>query len=177
LQRVSAPRPAPVAPLAAAENGQPRHTLELEKLLADEFPLTPTERAAKLKNGTRVFRNRIAWALHHFSRARLVERQGKSVYAITQRRRDVLNSHRTSIDVKVCMEFNEWHDSKKTRARKRAAVAKEATAPAELSRVALRSKRPARGRTRGSGADRPRRTAADDLPERRAAASGGDPRG
>src|SRR5436190_14981524 len=135
--------------LVLLEDGRPRHSRDdLEPRLAGEFSLTRAERAKKLKNGTPVFRNRIAWALHHFTRARLVERQPKSVYAITQRGREVLAAHPRSIDLKLCMQFDEWHDSKRARARKRAARGTERTAPAEQSGVAQTTKRPGRAKAR-----------------------------
>jgi restriction system protein len=136
--------------LVLLEDGQPQHSDDLEEALADEFSLTPTERAAKLGSQTRVLKNRIAWALHHFSRARLVERRGKSIYAITQRGEEALASHPQSIDVKVCMQYDEWHDSKQTRARKRAAGVAEGEPTVPSSIAPRRARRPQAENAKGT---------------------------
>jgi len=46
----------------------------------------------------------------------VIERVGPSVYRITERGQQVLVAHPTSIDISVCQQFDEWHQSKTQRA-------------------------------------------------------------
>ena len=70
-----------------------------------------------LENGTSRWNNLVAWALHHLSRARLVERPRKSraEYRITPRGLDALSTGE-AINVQFCMQYPEWHRSKRERA-------------------------------------------------------------
>jgi restriction endonuclease Mrr len=93
---------------------QPGEAIRSE--LASRFSITPSQRAEVLENGISRWANLVAWALHHLSRARLVERpkKSRSEYRITHRGREVLASGE-DINVRLCMRFPEWHRSKRER--------------------------------------------------------------
>jgi hypothetical protein len=101
--------------LVTIEDGCEWKSSDIQSALARQFSLTDTDLAETLRGGGNRFVNLVAWALHHLSRAKLVERRRPSVYRITDRGRTVLAEHPTSIDVEVCMRFDEWHHSKTRR--------------------------------------------------------------
>jgi Mrr N-terminal domain len=89
---------------------------EIREVLASRFSVTTAMRSVLLENGTPRWNNLVAWALHHLSRARLVDRPRKSraAYRITQRGQDLLASG-VAVDVRACMQYPEWHRSKRER--------------------------------------------------------------
>lgn len=84
---------------------------ELRAALSQHFSLTPADLRQENRSGRNRYTNLVAWALHHLSRARLVERRGPSVYRITERGSEVLATHAVRVDIAVCAEFDEWHHS------------------------------------------------------------------
>jgi restriction system protein len=104
--------------LVALEDGQDHTSGEIRSALVREFSLTDHDLAERNPRSPHTrFVNHVAWALHHLSRAKLVERRRPQVYRITQRGRTVLATHPTSVDIKVCQRFDEWHHSRARRAR------------------------------------------------------------
>jgi restriction endonuclease Mrr len=95
------------------DSGQLEASEEIRAGLARQFGITAEQRADLLENGTPRWNNLVAWALHHLSRARLVERprKAKAEYRITQRGRDAAASSAV-IDVAFCQKFPEWHLTK-----------------------------------------------------------------
>lgn len=89
---------------------------EIRDVLAQRFSVTPAMRADLLENGTPRWNNLVAWALHHLSRARLVDRPRRSTaaYRITQRGQDLI-ARGVDVDVRACMQYPEWHRSKRER--------------------------------------------------------------
>ncbi len=93
-------------------------TRELASRLADELGLTAEERHETLRNGSNLFRNRIAWALVYLGMARLVERKTRGIYRITARGRDVLAEGPERIDnefLRRFPEYLEWRTGKRSR--------------------------------------------------------------
>src|SRR4051794_30902910 len=97
--------------LVALADGAEHESSELRARVAEALQLTGRDLAERLPRGGNRFTNLVAWGLHHFSRAELVERRRTSVYRLTDRGRSVLTAHPTSVDVGVCMQFDEWHQS------------------------------------------------------------------
>ena len=96
--------------LVALEDARERPSSEIRAILAAQFELSEQELAERLPSGTQNrFTNVVAWALHHLSRARLVDQRRPSVYCITARGRDVLAAPTTSVDIHVCAQFDEYH--------------------------------------------------------------------
>lgn len=54
--------------LASLADGQTRRSRDVIEAMADEFALTPEERAAKVPSGQRRIDNRAGWALSYLSR-------------------------------------------------------------------------------------------------------------
>jgi restriction endonuclease Mrr len=100
--------------------------------LADQLSLTEQDRAIENPSGRNRFTNLVAWALHHLFRARLIEKIASSQYRISARGREVLASHPNFVGLDVCMSFEEWHESRRTRraSAKRAASERRTLAPA-----------------------------------------------
>lgn len=71
--------------LAALDDGREWPSGEIRALLAAEFSLTERDLAERTSTGKNRYINTVAWALHHLSRALLVEKVAPSVYRITQR--------------------------------------------------------------------------------------------
>ena len=69
--------------------------------LADEFQLTPEERAALLPSGRqRTFDNRTNWAKSHLKHAGLIESTKRGYFKITPRGQEVLDQHPVRIDLR-----------------------------------------------------------------------------
>jgi restriction system protein len=115
------------------EDGRDRPSRDIRAALAREFSLTQDELSERLPHSTTLrFTNTVAWALHHLSRACLVERRGPSLYAITERGREVLAVHTTTVDIEVCAQFDEWHHSRVRRAARRRASHEESPTTSPL---------------------------------------------
>ena len=69
--------------LVTLEDGAEWSSADIQAVLAGEFDLSSADLTQALRNGQGRFTNRVAWALHHLFRARLVERRDTSVYRIT----------------------------------------------------------------------------------------------
>jgi restriction system protein len=86
-----------------------RSTSRLLEGLADQFGLTPEERAQLLPSGRgQLFRNRIGWALTYLSRARLIERVSRGVYRLSDRGRSVLAAPPDRISIAFLRQFSEF---------------------------------------------------------------------
>jgi restriction system protein len=88
----------PVLRLAA--DGKDHGVEELRKRIALEFDVTPEEQATKLKSGSTVFVNRVAWALAELNLAKAVTLIQKGVYRISNRGLGILNANSSDITVK-----------------------------------------------------------------------------
>jgi restriction system protein len=83
--------------LVLLEDGQERTSEEIRTALASQFSMTLANLAERTARGPHTrFVNLVAWALHHLSRACLVERRRPSVYRSTERGRRVLAAHPTT---------------------------------------------------------------------------------
>lgn len=82
--------------------------------LADEFSLSPEERAQLLPSGRQTtFANRVHWAKSHLSKAGLLELTRRAYFRITSRGQDMLRASPTRIDLATLMQFAEYRDFRK----------------------------------------------------------------
>lgn len=97
-------------PLLRQLNDGHEHALgELIDALADEFALTPEERAQLLPSGRQsVFRNRVGWARTYLNKAGLVESSRRGVWCLTERGRTALAQAPSRIDNRFLSQWPEF---------------------------------------------------------------------
>jgi restriction system protein len=85
--------------LRLASHGSIRTTEAIERL-SDEFSLTEAERGELLASGrqTRVA-NRVYWTFVHLTKAELLKREARGLYAISEEGRKALSENPTNIDL------------------------------------------------------------------------------
>lgn len=89
---------------------------EIRDAVAARFPqITPQDREERDTGNRKRYDNLIAWGLHHFVRARIIEKLGPGRYRITQRGHEVLAKYPGRIDIAVCKTFPEYEESKRSR--------------------------------------------------------------
>lgn len=94
--------------LIAASKGEVRIGQVVEQL-ADEFQLSPEDRALLLPSGKQTtFANRTHWAKSHLSKAGLVELTKRGYFRITPRGQEVLDRRPARIDLNFLMQFEEF---------------------------------------------------------------------
>jgi restriction system protein len=93
--------------LRLAGDGAERPIPEMRERIAQELNLTPDELAEKLKNGTGVFANRLAWAVSYLAKAELLKPTARGLYQITERGCALLDRGLPAITVKTLHEFPE----------------------------------------------------------------------
>src|SRR5947209_153658 len=82
--------------------GNERPIADVRALLAAQFSLTPAELAERLPSGlAKTFDNRVGWAATYLYRVGLLVRPRRSVYAITDRGREVLAANPERVDLTV----------------------------------------------------------------------------
>jgi restriction system protein len=101
--------------------GGERPIAEVRAALASKFDLTPEELAERLPSGTaKTFDNRVGWAATYLYRVGLLIRPRRSVYAITERGREVLAANPDRIDLTVLSQFPEFAEFRKPSTPRRA---------------------------------------------------------
>jgi len=99
----------PLLRLAGAHRASDLPTAE--KLLGDEFGLTPDERATMLPSGQQTaLRNRTGWASFYLMKAGLLVKPKRGYFEITDRGRDVLKSPPSNIDKAFLAGFPEFRE-------------------------------------------------------------------
>jgi restriction system protein len=89
---------------------------EMTDCLADQFKLSPEERAAQLPSGVKdVMYSRVHWAKTYLLEAGLLESVARGRYRITQRGLDVLASNPSRIDNKYLEQYKEFLDFRRRR--------------------------------------------------------------
>jgi len=90
-----------------ADSGE-RSIAEVRAVLGTKFALTPEELAERLPSGlAKTFDNRVGWAATYLYRVGLLVRPRRSVYAITERGREVLAANPERVDLTVLSQFPE----------------------------------------------------------------------
>jgi len=97
-------------PVLKFANEQGEHTLrQATDHLAEEFGLTPEERAQLLPSGRQpTFYNRVSWARGYLKLAGLLQPTEHNHMTISTRGRDVLKSAPAKIDMKLLEQFPEY---------------------------------------------------------------------
>jgi restriction system protein len=93
---------------AVAEADGPVTSSGLRTAVAESLGLSSTDRAETIPSGAPVFDNRVHWAVTYLVQAGLLARPKRGVVAITQRGRDVLQSHPQRIDNALLERFPEF---------------------------------------------------------------------
>lgn len=118
--------------LRAAADGEVRINDIVERL-ADEFSLSPDERAHLLPSGKQTtFANRVHWAKSYLGKAGLVELTRRAHFRITDRGREVLAAPPERIDIKFLNRFPDFQRYQEAEAQAQADAAtggKTAQAP------------------------------------------------
>ncbi|WP_045840335.1 restriction endonuclease [Comamonas thiooxydans] len=95
--------------LSYLADGSEHSLRETEEALAEQFGLTPAERAELLPSGQQgVFKNRIGWARTYLKKAGLIEAPKRAVFRITARGQEVLASKPLRIDSKYLEQWPEF---------------------------------------------------------------------
>jgi restriction system protein len=95
--------------LRATRDGREHSLQELLDIVASDFSLSEQERNALLPSGKQgLFYNRLGWAKAYLAKAKLLQATRRSHYRITDRGLTVLNSNRTSINMKFLEQFPEY---------------------------------------------------------------------
>lgn len=122
-----------------ASGGGERPIADVRAVLAAKFALTEEELAERLPSGlAKTFDNRVGWAATYLYRVSLLVRPRRSVYAITERGRDVLAANPDRIDLTVLSQFTEFAEFRKARGTRRA---RAATTPASVTDTATPEER------------------------------------
>ena len=96
--------------------GGERPIADVRAALAAKFALTPEELAERLPSGAaKTFHNRVGWAATYLYRVGLLVRPRRSVYAITERGREVLAANAERVDLTVLSQFPELARFRKPR--------------------------------------------------------------
>lgn len=82
--------------------------LELVNRIADKLALSDDERRTRLANGQTVLRNRVAWAVSHLGRARLLDNTRRGYWRITDRGRFLLDEQPLQIDIRFLRRFEDY---------------------------------------------------------------------
>lgn len=91
------------------EAGNEHSLREAEESLAQQFQLTPIERAERLPSGQQGgFHNRIGWARTYLKKAMLLESPKRAVIRISERGRQVLAANPVRIDAKFLEQWPEF---------------------------------------------------------------------
>lgn len=102
--------------LRFAGDGEEHTTREAIEHLAQEFRLSPEDRAQVLPSGRQTtFANRTYWAFVYLRKAGLLELVRRGVYRITQRGMEVLKEKPSKIDMKYLTRFPEYRDFRSAR--------------------------------------------------------------
>ena len=98
--------------LLAASHGETR-IADVVANLANEFHLSPDERAALLASGKQtIFANRVHWAKTYLNKAGLLEGTKRGHFRITKRGQEVIASRPTRIDNVFLGQFDEFRKFK-----------------------------------------------------------------
>ncbi len=123
----------PVLQAVAGAEG-PVTSSALRNAVAESVGLSAADRAETIRSGAPVFDNRVHWAVTYLVQAGLLVRPKRGVVAITERGRDVLQSHPQRIDNALLERFPEFVEFRKrsgTRPRSKLTAGREQSAAAD----------------------------------------------
>ena len=97
--------------LKLAGNNQVDTLVKAEQILADQFSLSPEDRAARLPSGQQtVLRNRAGWASFYLKNAGLIKKPKRGIFHITARGREVLAANPQAMDLGYLLQFLDFKD-------------------------------------------------------------------
>jgi restriction system protein len=107
-------------PLMKYSSDSKEHTLrEAIEYLAKEFNLSEEERIELLPSGTQaIFDNRVGWAKTHLSKAGLLNSPRRSIFIISDRGKQVLQSKPKIINMALLRQFPEYVEFTKSAKKK-----------------------------------------------------------
>jgi restriction system protein len=95
--------------LALHADGLPHSSAEVRDAVARVMGITDEDRLVLLPSGrSPKYSNRVAWAVTHMAQAHLLERPRRGVTQITQRGRQVLETHPDRVDMGILAQFPEY---------------------------------------------------------------------
>jgi restriction system protein len=104
--------------LAHLADGEVHRSRDVIEAMADQFGLTPEERAEKVPSGQKRIDNRGGWAMSYLSQAGLIERPGRGLVTISDEGRAALDKYPERIDMKALEAYPaylEFRDRKRDR--------------------------------------------------------------
>ena len=104
--------------LAHLADGQIHRSRDVIEAMAEQFGLTPEERAEKVPSGQKRIDNRGGWAMSYLSQAGLIERPGRGLVKISDEGRAALEKYPKRIDMKALEAYPaylEFRDRKRDR--------------------------------------------------------------
>jgi len=94
-----------------ASDGAEHRMSDVVNSLAERFQLTPEERQALLPSGRQTtIANRVGWSKTYLAMAGLLDRSKRGIVLITDRGRQVMDSHPPRIDVEFLRQFPEFEE-------------------------------------------------------------------
>ncbi len=97
-------------------SGAERPIADVRAALADMFALTEDDLEERLHSGpTRVFDNRVGWAVYYLKATGLLTRPRRAVYCITPRGAEVLAANPQRVDLRVLAQFPEFEELRRSR--------------------------------------------------------------
>ncbi|MGE0825624.1 MAG: winged helix-turn-helix domain-containing protein [Candidatus Binatia bacterium] len=104
--------------LQLATDGQEHSIRDARETLADQFALSPEEKAELLPSGRQpIFDNRVAWAKSYLQQASVLKPTRRAHFQITERGKQVLSEQPSRIDIEYLErfpEFVEFRNGRKT---------------------------------------------------------------
>ncbi len=95
--------------LQLATDGQEHSIRDARETLADQFTLSPEEKAELLPSGRQpIFDNRVAWAKSYLQQAGVLKPTRRAHFQITERGKQVLSEHPSRIDIEYLERFPEF---------------------------------------------------------------------
>ncbi len=85
-------------------DGAEHRIADIRECIAADLKLTPDELAEKLKSGTALFANRVAWAVAYLKKAELLKSAGTGIYQITERGATLLKRNLPKITIKILFD-------------------------------------------------------------------------
>ncbi|AGZ43864.1 restriction endonuclease [Actinoplanes friuliensis] len=110
----------------------------IREKVAGELGISEADRALTHPRGTRIFDNRVHWAVTYLSQAKLLTRVGRGVVAITDRGKVLLDERPATIDRKLLTRFEEFRGFM-DRARRKGADPEPTTATSETPKDRVES--------------------------------------
>src|SRR5712692_6572652 len=95
--------------LQLAADDQEYSIRDTREMLADQFTLSPEEKAELLPSGRQpIFDNRVAWAKSYLQQAGVLKPTRRAHFQITERGKQVLSEHPSRIDIEYLERFPEF---------------------------------------------------------------------